>query len=205
MEAEIRALGASDLRAVAEVHLAAYRDSALSALGLEAVRRYYAWQLSSARTVAPLGAFRGSSLAGFCVAGEFPAALRGYLRQNRGYLAWRVLTHPWLLGAELFRRQLGHGLLVLTGRGRAAVARDAATSPRSFNVLSIAVHPREARGGLGRRLMAETERVARERGYPCLGLTVRPENAGAVAFYEALGFVREPPGPGWLGQMYRWL
>ncbi|ARN80653.1 GNAT family N-acetyltransferase [Methylocystis bryophila] len=42
--------------------------------------------------------------------------------------------------------------------------------------------------GLGRALMAEVERLARERG--CLGLYLDSFDEGAARFYERLGFAR---------------
>jgi ribosomal protein S18 acetylase RimI-like enzyme len=52
--------------------------------------------------------------------------------------------------------------------------------------------------GLGRRLMAEAERLAKERG--CVGVYVDTFDPRAAAFYENLGFTRAgeidglPPG-----------
>ncbi|MFE6967600.1 GNAT family acetyltransferase [Agromyces sp. NPDC057679] len=46
-----------------------------------------------------------------------------------------------------------------------------------------------ARGtGLGRRLMAEAERLLVERGCPKLNLQVRTSNTEVIAFYERLGY-----------------
>ena len=55
----------------------------------------------------------------------------------------------------------------------------------------LGVDPARQRGGLGRQLMAEAERVLRVAGCPKVNLQVRPENKAAVAFYERLGFVVE--------------
>jgi ribosomal protein S18 acetylase RimI-like enzyme len=44
-------------------------------------------------------------------------------------------------------------------------------------------------GGLGRRLMAEAERLLVERGCPKLNLQVRTTNTEVLAFYERLGYV----------------
>ena len=55
----------------------------------------------------------------------------------------------------------------------------------------LAVEPARQRGGLGRRLVAEAERVLRAAGCPKINLQVRPENKAAVAFYERLGFTVE--------------
>jgi len=55
----------------------------------------------------------------------------------------------------------------------------------------LAVDPARRRGGLGRALVAEAERVLRAAGCPKINLQVRPENKAAIAFYERLGFTVE--------------
>ena len=52
----------------------------------------------------------------------------------------------------------------------------------------LAVEPALQRGGLGRRLMSEAERILRAAGCPKINLQVRRTNAGIIAFYERLGF-----------------
>ncbi len=52
----------------------------------------------------------------------------------------------------------------------------------------LAVAPACRRGGLGRALMAEAERLLRGAGCPKINLQVRAGNAEAVAFYRALGY-----------------
>jgi len=42
--------------------------------------------------------------------------------------------------------------------------------------------------GIGRALVAEAERLLRERGCPKVQLMVRPENTAARGFYDALGY-----------------
>jgi GNAT superfamily N-acetyltransferase len=50
------------------------------------------------------------------------------------------------------------------------------------------VTPERRAQGLGRALMAEVERLARERG--CIGLYLDTFEEGAALFYERLGFAR---------------
>lgn len=52
----------------------------------------------------------------------------------------------------------------------------------------LAVEPARQRGGLGRTLMAEAERLLRAAGCPKINLQVRRTNAGVISFYERLGF-----------------
>jgi len=52
----------------------------------------------------------------------------------------------------------------------------------------LAVEPGLQRGGLGRTLMREAERLLREAGCPKINLQVRTSNAAAIGFYRELGF-----------------
>jgi len=60
---------------------------------------------------------------------------------------------------------------------------------------AVAVRRRAQGQGLGRRMYARFEQLARERGAHGLKAITAPENAGSRAFHEALGFaVREVEG-----------
>lgn len=52
----------------------------------------------------------------------------------------------------------------------------------------LAVDPAHRRRGIGRRLMAEVERLLRADGCPKINLQVRTSNREVLAFYAALGF-----------------
>lgn len=54
--------------------------------------------------------------------------------------------------------------------------------------LGIAVHPSRRREGLGRALMAELHKTARERGAHRVRLSVHHENLEAIRLYEELGY-----------------
>ena len=53
----------------------------------------------------------------------------------------------------------------------------------------LAVAPQHQRSGIGRRLMAEAERLLRGAGCPKINLQVRSSNTRVVTFYQRLGFV----------------
>ena len=55
-------------------------------------------------------------------------------------------------------------------------------------VLSIGVHPRHRRSGIGTQLMAAAEGVARRFHTGEVRLEVNVRNAGALAFYRELGY-----------------
>jgi ribosomal protein S18 acetylase RimI-like enzyme len=195
-----------DLEAVAALHARAFPDAAMTALGPEAVRRYYLWLLEGPHDAALMLAWRDDRLVGFCAAGWFRGAVRGFLRANRLYLACRVLRHPSLLRTELVRERIALAvrLTLRFSRFARASAKHAAIPQdvRRFGVLSIATDA-DARGsGAGRALMMEAEARARRDGHVSMILTVHPDNARAVRFYEQLGWERHmTTGGSWAGNM----
>jgi ribosomal protein S18 acetylase RimI-like enzyme len=52
----------------------------------------------------------------------------------------------------------------------------------------LAVAPDHQRRGLGRRLMAEAERLLREAGCPKINLLVRTTNRAVIEFYQRIGY-----------------
>ncbi|HHY89468.1 MAG TPA: GNAT family N-acetyltransferase [Chloroflexi bacterium] len=201
-EVVIRRLEISDLKAVAEVHSRAFPDSALTRLGLEAVRRYYEWQLTGPHQVTPLGAFTGERLVGFCFGGRFQGALNGFLRKNRSYLLGQVLRKPWLLANPLFRDRAIAGLKNLFRRKRVReVAVPVTGKVYPFGILSIAVDPQGQGKGVGRALMAVSEEAARQQGFREMILTVHPDNEPAVRFYQSLNWHPVQENGFWKGEM----
>ena len=55
-------------------------------------------------------------------------------------------------------------------------------------ITNIAVHPDARRQGIGRTLLTEMLRLARERGLAEISLEVRASNEAAIALYESMGF-----------------
>ena len=186
-EVTVRALGRHDLGRVAEIHVAAFRDSSMTSLGHEALRRYYRWLLEGPHRAHALGAFAGADLVGYSFGGVFDGALTGFLRTNRTFLAWRVLTHPWLVANPLFRDNIGLALRLLVKR-RGPARPSAPAEPPPYGILSIAVDPASHGGGVGQALMQRNEALARESGFDRMVLTVAPTNAQAVRFYEKGGW-----------------
>jgi len=187
---------------VAEVHVRAFPDSALTKLGHEAVKRYYAWQLNGPHDHHFLGAFDRDTLVAFAVGGKSRGALSGFIRRHRFFLASRLLRHPGIVfsehGGNAFRTAL---------RLLAPASRKVRPSPkpneggRSFGLLAIAVDPACRRKGAGRLLMQELERFATDRNHLKMHLTVHPNNAKAILFYERLGWMKSEDDGAWGGRM----
>jgi ribosomal protein S18 acetylase RimI-like enzyme len=205
----VRALEMGDVPAVSTIHRAAFPESALSRLGAGVVRRQYEWLLLGPHEVVALGAFDGDQLVGFCFGGVFKGAMSGFLQKNRVFLAWSVITHPWLATDPAFRGRLGEGVRILARyvrrrrrRSEGLPARQVrASEARSFGILSIAVDPRRQGTGAGKVLMRRSEEIAIERGFRTMDLTVHPENEQAVRFYERRGWERRVRDGGWDGVM----
>ena len=73
-----------------------------------------------------------------------------------------------------------HGLVI--GYGLLSIAADEA------HVLNVCVDPRRQSRGLGRRLLRELVRAARQHGAVRVFLEVRPSNTAAIALYHSEGF-----------------
>ncbi len=56
----------------------------------------------------------------------------------------------------------------------------------------LAVHPSRQRRGYATDLMREAERLLRLAGCPKINLQVRSSNSQVIAFYESLGFSKDP-------------
>lgn len=192
-----------ELEQVAEIHSAAFPDSALTALGKHAVELYYEWQMTGPHDAVALGGYVDGSLGGFCYAGRFNGALSGFLRKNRAYLILRVATHPWLVTNALFRERLYQAGRILWRRKRNPIQKPTKnTWVNSFGILSIAVHPDFQGIGLGKLLIDETEQIAQLRGFTQMHLTVSTANFKAIRFYERQGWIKSPT-ENWQGGMVK--
>src|SRR5439155_17891990 len=94
------------LPAVALVHARAFPDSALTRLGLEAVRRYYEWQLQGPHEHHFIGVFDQDNLVGFAVGGRARGALAGFVKRNKWFLVRRIMRKPRLVFSEKGRKAM---------------------------------------------------------------------------------------------------
>ena len=96
---------------------------------------------------------------------------------------------PW--SERSFRNEIDHphGLFRVALEGGEVVGYGAVWLViDEVHVTNVAVAPAHQRQGIGRRLMVELLRAARETGVVCATLEVRAGNAPAIALYEDLGF-----------------
>ncbi|SRR6266498_838935 len=201
----LRSISQNDLDSIVEIHLNAFSDRALAGLGREAVRRYYEWQLQGPHEAIALGIYQDEKLAGFCFGGVFHGSLSGYLQRNKWFLTWRVLTHPWLITAPFFRERISLAWNVLTHHSNSAISQRVIPK-KSFGILAIAIDSQIQGAGLGKRLMAETEKIAIGRDFSHMHLTVDINNIQAITFYQNLKWQKLPASDGmWHGAMAKHL
>lgn len=198
----------SDLRVIAQIHLAAFKASPLTALGRETVYRYYHWLLLGPHDQVALAVHQDKNILGFCFGGMFHGAFSGFVRKNRTFLILRVLTHPWLIVNPVFRERLSLSARVLHGHPvtspknvpQPIQVRSIKAQP-SFGILAIATHPQYQKSGVGQLLMRTSEMEALRRGYSQMHLTVHVNNEKAIRFYEGLGWKKVFVDSNWKGDM----
>lgn len=202
---DFRPIYQEDLDAVVEIHLNAFPERALAGLGREAIRRYYQWQLEGIHDAVALGCFNSNRMVGYCFAGVYRGSLSGFLRKNRWFLVGRVVTHPWLIFTPLFRERMTLAWNILL-RWPDHLVPQIKFPQKSFGILAIAVEPQRQRSGLGRQLMAEIERIATNRDFSRMHLTVDIQNVAAISFYQKMNWQKFPASDGiWYGTMTRCL
>jgi ribosomal protein S18 acetylase RimI-like enzyme len=104
------------------------------------------------------------------------------------------LTRPWNDPRKDIARKLGvqrEWFLVAEDDGRVVGSVMAGYDGHRGWVNYLAVDPSQQRSGLGRELMAETERLLGDAGCPKINLQVRGTNEAALGFYERIGYTRD--------------
>lgn len=203
MSPPVRDVVPGDLQRIAELHVKAFPDSALGRLGVEAVRRNYAWQLEGPHDLTALACGDGGRIDGFLFGGVFRGSTIGFLKRNRWYLAGQVVRHPSLLAGRVGWDRVGLAVRLLASRWSTSRPEAPDGVPqRSFGVLAIAVDPSAQGRGVGRALMQVAVERAVAAGFESMHLSVHTDNDRALAFYRSLGWreLAEEDGS-WTGRM----
>lgn len=194
VSASVRPASLQDLDALVAVHLVAFPDSSLTALGHQVVGRYYRWQLSGPHEVTALVAGSGAQVSGFLVGGVFRGSLVGFLRRNRWFVAQQALRRPRVLASRRGLANIRLALDLLSGRARVAPGDAGALPERSFGVLAVAVDPEFRGQGVASALLGAAAAAARAGGFERMHLTVDPTNYAALDLYRAAGWHQWRPG-----------
>ena len=204
---DIAKITVSDLYRISKIHTSAFPNSAMTQLGLDAVRRYYEWQFIGPHNSENLGAKIEDQLVGFCFGGVFHGSLSGFLHKNRSFLVWRIATHPYLLFNDLVRERilLAGKLFKRFSMPKSSITQKS-TMEKSFGILAIAVDPSFQGRSVGRKLMEAEEFIARLQNFPKMHLSVAVNNMQAIQFYERIGWKKVFSQEGtWQGKMEKQL
>lgn len=195
----------TDLQGLAEVHILAFERRALAELAAEAVRRYYQWLLNDVHEADRFGLWVDDKLIGFCFSGKFKGALNGFLRVNRNFLILKEISRPWLIFSDFFRQRIWLALRSLNW-----IKNNNLTSPpqppkRTYGILSIAVDPGYQGLGYGKILLEHAEKLAIEKGFEWMNLSVDENNHQAIIFYIKNGWNKLIDGKIWTGRMEKYI
>jgi ribosomal protein S18 acetylase RimI-like enzyme len=209
IKSSICKISREDIKEIATIHIASFQNSALTKLGFGAVERYYLWLLEGPHPIKIhiCSKVNVNEIAGFCFAVIFDGALSGFLSKHKYFLVGSLIFKPWLLFDSAIRKQMNFAPAVLKKWSPKKEDESQTTKRKTeknlCGILSIAVHPKFARQGIGKMLMVEIENLAREAGFHGLKLTVHEDNSTAVAFYKSLNFQQLPNNEEWHGQMIK--
>ena len=202
----IRRAKVADLRAAAEVYLAAFpdtlRDLGAEDLAPEAIEDLFAICIA-ADPEGFLVAEVAGRIAGYVICPLDVAAIRraAVSRGSPLRLLWRWLTRRYNLPPAAAFRALRDAIHLWR-------AEDPPGADCPAHILSIAVHPNFQGRGIGRKLLDAALASLRSRGAKCVRLEVRPHNTPARRLYESFGFkvvgtIYDTRGP-WLVMVLRW-
>ncbi len=100
----------------------------------------------------------------------------------------RAYPFPWTRGIFQDCLRAGYPGRVLVGDGGMVGYGLLSVAADEAHVLNVCVDPQCQSRGLGRRLLRDLVRVARQHGAARVFLEVRPSNASAIALYHSEGF-----------------
>jgi GNAT superfamily N-acetyltransferase len=200
---EIRRIEQKDLDAISRIHKDAFPNSAYSKLGLGSIYRYYDWLLNGPHEQLCEAAFIDGKLEGYLFSGKFRGATSGFLKKNRIYLTFRVLSKFYLVLDKEFRQKLDlAGVVLRKLKKDKNYSNHGIESPR-YVLLGMAINPKVQGQGLGAKLLASAEREARRLNFTEMVFTVDPGNTDYVNFQLRNGSKKLPDTDEWKGVMIK--
>src|SRR5699024_5729084 len=109
----------------------------------------------------------------------------------------QVQSFPWSLKNFADGLKAGYPACVIYHQGQLVGYYMVMLAPDLAHLLVIGVHPEVQRQGLGRRLLAHCEAVARQAGLATVVLEVRESNHAAIRFYKQQGYRPFTTRPGY--------
>ena len=183
-----------DISEVALIHVVSFKESFLTNLGIDVVKKYYEWQLMSPDRVFSYGIFFDRRLAGYCFGGSFSMALGGFLIRNKKVIFFSILKKPWVLLKPIFLKKIIIGMKIFFRFIKIKnLKKKASTNKKgkNFGILAIATDPEFRGKGFGKKLMLFSEEIAQKESYNKIRLTVSSKNHRAIDFYLNLGYEKK--------------
>jgi len=189
----VRDMAADDVDAVVDVHCRAFPEYLLTHMGRPYLRHYYSAFLTDKCHYA-LVADVNEKLAGFVVGSTDVARLHTRVYRTNILtalgVAGRFVADP-LLRRRLLAKSAHFGRTFDAMAHRTKQATPSAPSGVTTRLLSIGVSPDSQRMGIAQKLVdAFCEKLFAD-GIQTVGLSVRKDNAQAIAFYERTNWQRE--------------
>ncbi len=177
-----------------ELHQLCLPASILSALGDDAISRYYEYVVASTREYVFIALDAEDAVVAGCVLSFSPGSLLRRFAVEHPVSAVRDLAKGAVLTAELrhrVRERAREAVAGLLRRRRATTDRDEPDSQGSLpEVTQMFTEPALRGQGYGKALLARCEDTLRARRHKAYCIhTLRDDNADGIRFYEREGFV----------------
>lgn len=188
-------LTGADVADVARLHMRCFPDYFLTQLGQWFLRHFYAEFLRHSFSHGVIARTSAGELIGFVVGtSDSQSHFRSFYRRIAApaglLIVGKLVTNATVrraIGARLGHIRFALGSLLPGGRKSTA----APTGPPNqcpVRLLSIAVAPEQRGTGVAKAVTEYFESVLRDAGHRRYGLSVRPENSRAIAFYRRTGW-----------------
>jgi ribosomal protein S18 acetylase RimI-like enzyme len=185
----------ADLSEVVRLHECCFPGYFLAQLGPWFLKRFYGEFLRHPFSYGVTVRAPDGTLVGFVTGtSDARAHFRGFYRRN-ALLAVPLVVGKLVTSGEVRRAigaRLGHVRFafrsLLPGGRRSAAAPTGPANQTPVRLLSIAVSPEYRGSGAAQAVAEYFESILREKGHRRYGLSVRPENSRAIAFYRRTGW-----------------
>lgn len=198
----VRELESKDVPGAARLHRTVFPEYFLTHMGQGFVERFYSEFVDQDGNYGYV-AICGKELVGSVIGTlDYQRCFNRFYRRHFPRLALtlvgRTIVDPYIrrhLASRMAHvRQALHS--IIARRLQVSVAAESPVSDQTLaHLLSVGVHPDQRGSGLAEQLVDRYCCVLWQDGWECVDLSVRPENARAIAFYERTGWQRIGSSP----------
>ena len=176
----------ANLKALAQVHINAFKGYMNASLGSKYVIKFLRWFVNDPRAIALVGLQEGKEV------GYVVGATIGYdADSNRELLVTgisSILTHPLVLVHPQFLKTIRLRLQLLLQRGNKPTPIFKEPEGKGISLVGIAVDPSYGGRGYGAKFLEMFEEHSRTSGYDYMRLSVYEENDRARKLYSSSGW-----------------